>query len=151
MRDYDYKFADYGLRPFSAIQETAPSFNSKKATDLEVTHWFTSKSSDTKTAILKGLKSYPIQLTKAKLKGLRESVFVLDEILARPDEVYLFAGKELYYYTYFRFYNDRAVMLDLSFSIDQPIRLDKITFLKGADNIDLKRKGTLYFDRLRNG
>lgn len=149
MRDYNYSFTDYSLRPFSEIRSAAPSFNTHKPADIQVSEWFTRRLRRDGVAVVKGLKGYPMEITRAKLKAIEPLIFVIDEVMTHPDEVYLFKGKKFYYYTYFKFYSDRAVMIDIGFNIDRPMRVDRVAILK-PDNVDVKRKGTLYYTNGKN-
>ena len=150
MNDYSYKFHDFSLEPYAVIRAKAPSFNTRQAQDLEVSSWFMLRSGDGKKAIVRGLKSFPIQFTKAKLKALRPLIFVIDEVMKDPDEVYLYSGANFLYYTYFKFYADRAVMIDVKFNIDTQMIIDRVKVLK-PEEVDTKRKGTLYYDSKRYG
>jgi len=145
MNDYQFKYYDYSLRSFDELRNTAPSFPGRPATEIEVSEWFTRRASDGKRATLRGFRGVPVTLTRLKLKSLKTLINAIDDVMQNPDEIYIFRGRHHYYYTYFRFYSDCAVMIDIKFNTDTPFIIDRVQVLKPED-VDTKRKGTLFYN-----
>lgn len=143
MRDYNYNFASYGLKPFSEM-EKLNGFSNRWLSELDVSLWISRHNAGDKHLVIKGFKGIPITLTRPKLQAFSNYLYNMDEILQDPDEIYLFKGKKSYYYTYWKFYDGLAVMIDVSFSASDPFKIDRFILVTGKD-IDVKRKGVLYY------